>query len=124
MFYVLNFQTHEFEPCGTMAQTAQKIRDFQSAGAYKEHLLVVNAAGKNIQLSVSEYWALEKAARKVVEEDPERCPVCGCDLTQAGDEEDGYGHLHCYWSCQNCGTTGKATYDESDGNVFLGHEVD
>lgn len=35
MFYVLNFQTHEFEPCGTMAQTAQKIRDFQSAGAHK-----------------------------------------------------------------------------------------
>lgn len=61
MFYVLNFQTHEFEPCGTMAQTAQKIRDFQSAGAHKEHLLVVNAAGKNIQLSVSEYWALEKS---------------------------------------------------------------
>lgn len=124
MFYVLNFRSHEFAPCGTMAQAAQKICDFQRAGAHKEHLLVVNAAEKDIQLSVNEYWALEKAARKVGKEDPEKCPVCGFDLTQVGDEDDGYGHLRCYWSCQNCGATGEATYDESEGNAFLGHEID
>lgn len=86
MFYVLNFQSHEFASCGTMAQTAQKIRDLQSAGAHKEHLLIINAVEKDIQLSVSEYWALEKAVRKVVDGDPEKCPVCGGNLTQSGGQ--------------------------------------
>lgn len=124
MFYVLNFQTHEFASCGTLAQTAQKIRDLQSAGAHKDNLLVVNATEEDTQLSVSEYWALEKSVRGVEEDTPDKCPVCGFDLKKAGDEDDGYGNLHCYWTCPNCGSTGTAMYDESDGNAFLGHEVD
>lgn len=124
MFYVLNFQTHAFISCNTLAQTAQKIRDLQNSGVHKDHLLIVNAFEEDTQLSVDEYWALEKSLRRAEEDTPDRCPVCGFELKQAGDEEDGYGHLHCYWSCQNCGATGEATYDESDGNAFLGHEVD
>lgn len=55
---------------------------------------------------------------------PEDCPVCGAALIPDGDEEDGYGELHINWNCPRCHSTGKAIYDEQDGNRFLRHEID
>ena len=52
------------------------------------------------------------------------CPVCGGEIDPKDGQENGYGELHLYWTCDSCGNTGKAIIDMHDDNRFIGHEVD
>lgn len=60
----------------------------------------------------------------VCTEDMEMCPMCGNSIELSDAEEDGYGELSMYWTCEKCGHTGAAIIDEHDDNSFMRHEVD
>ncbi len=59
-----------------------------------------------------------------VEEDMETCPVCGAEIEVCDGEDNGYGELHMYWTCDVCGSSGKAIIDQHHDNAFIGHEID
>lgn len=74
----------------------------------------------NLENLQDNFWL---ARSKKKEPDPFICPNCGGELLHYGDEDNGYGELHSYWTCWKCGKKGKAIYDMSDQNNFIGHEV-
>lgn len=72
---------------------------------------------------------IEKYARIIdhntePEEEMERCPECGGEISPEDGEDDGYGELHHYWECEHCGAQGYAKIDTHNDNAFIGHEVE
>jgi DnaJ-class molecular chaperone len=70
-------------------------------------------------VSCDEYFFDDEA-----EEDMETCPVCGAEIEVYDGEDNGYGELHMYWTCDVCGSSGKAIIDQHNDNAFIGHEID
>ena len=82
-----------------------------------------------IEASADKIAAKTEEAEEAEEEDtpqePNTCPMCGAHIEHRdGGEEDGYGELFLYWTCERCGVTGTAIFNLSDGNKFMGHEID
>lgn len=61
--------------------------------------------------------------KTVCTEDMESCPMCGAPLDLCDAEEDGYGELSMWWTCEKCGHTGAAILNAHDENNFVRHEV-
>lgn len=123
-FYVLDFCNHEFTTCENQDDVVNKIHELRKRNVSDDLITVINRDIDSVEMDLPAYWELEKSLHPNSDDDPDKCPVCGATLEGHGDEEDGYGNLHCYWSCHRCGSTGVAEYDETDGNKFIGHTVD
>lgn len=94
--------------------------------------------GKGVQVDNNFEWGLphlhdeaeivsfgnEFFFKHVCTEDMEICPMCGNPIELSDAEEDGYGELSMYWTCENCGHTGAAILNAHDENNFVRHEVD
>ena len=52
------------------------------------------------------------------------CPVCGAYIEPQDGEDNGFGELRLYWTCDECGNTGAAIIDMHNNNKFIEHEVD
>ena len=57
------------------------------------------------------------------EQELEVCPVCGAQIEPKDGEDNGYGELHLYWTCESCSSRGKAIIDLHNDNAFIEHEI-